>query len=132
MVSDHPTILLPPRTPTPPLDNEDVLDRFANSPTKAAFDPMSLSPMDENFSVQRYNSAPGYATTTLPLTASDPNLMFSPMSIESNGSHKSTFMVEDEKGVFNFQPSLMPKAPVTKSVGDLLQTFSYDQANLTT
>ena len=116
MASNHPTILLPPRTPTPPLDEDEDLDRFANSPTKSVYDPTSLSPMDENFPVQRYSSRDGYATTTLPLSASDPNSLNSPMSVESNTSYGSTLMVEDSKGVFNFQPSLMPKAPVTKSV----------------
>ena len=116
MASVNPTILLPPRTPTPPLDEDGDLDRFANSPTKSFFDPTSLSPMDENFSAQRYSSRDGYATTTLPLSASDPNSLNSPMSVESNTSYGSTLLVEDSKGVFNFQPSLMPKAPVTKSV----------------
>ena len=124
MASEHPTILLPPRTPTPPLDEDGDLDRFANSPTKSTFDPTSLSPMDENFTVHRHSSRDGYATTTLPLSASDPNSLNSPMSVESNTSYGSTLMVEDSKGVFNFQPSLMPKAPVTKSVNTLLPNIA--------
>ena len=127
MASKHPTILLPPRTPTPPLDEDEDLDRFANSPTKSVFDPTSLSPMDENFPVQRYSSRDGYATTTLPLSASDPNSLNSPMSVESNASYGSTLMVEDSKGVFNFQPSLMPKAPVTKSVSSPSRPFTYQR-----
>lgn len=109
------------------MDEDGDLDRFANSPTKSVFDPTSLSPMDENFPVQRYSSRDGYATTTLPLSASDPNSMNSPMSVESNTSYGSTLMVEDSKGVFNFQPSLMPKASVTKSVNGLLRTSTHQQ-----
>ena len=113
-MADRP-IPLPPRTPTPPPD-DDEMDRFQNSPTKSAFDPASLSPMDENFPVTRYASAPGFATTTLPLSSTDTNSIYSPMSAESGGSYGGNLSAEDAKGVFNFQPASMAKAPVTKSV----------------
>ena len=110
-------IPLPPRTPTPPLEDNDGRDRLQGSPTKPMFDPASLSPMDENFPVTRYASAPGFATTTLPLNSADTNSVYSPMSVESNGSYGANLSAEDAKGVFNFQPASMAKAPVTKSVG---------------
>ena len=72
--------------------------------------------MDENFLVNRHGSAPAFATTTIPLSPKDPNNTYSPMSVESNTSYGSSLMVEDSKGVFNFQPAVMAKAPVTKSV----------------
>ena len=73
--------------------------------------------MDENFSLNsRYGSAPGFQTTTLPLSATDTNALYSPMSVESNGSVGSTMLVEDTKGVFDFKPAPIAKVPVTKSV----------------
>ncbi|KAL6721621.1 cation diffusion zinc membrane transporter Zrg17 [Lecanora helva] len=107
-------IPLPPRTPTPPPEDESP-NGFQGSPIKSTFDPTSLSPMDENFPVTRYASAPGFATTTLPLNSGDTNSVYSPMSIESNGSYGGNLSAEDAKGVFNFQPASMAKAPVTKS-----------------
>ena len=108
-------IPLPPRTPTPPPD-DDELDRFQNSPTKSVYDPMALSPMDENFSVNRYGSAPGFQSTTVQFPGTDNSSMYSPMSVQSNDSVGSTRIMENGKGVFNFQPASMAKAPVTKSV----------------
>ncbi|MCJ1458299.1 Endoplasmic reticulum zinc transporter [Mycoblastus sanguinarius] len=115
MASDQPTILLPPRTPSPSPKEDHGLNGFMNSPARPAFDSTSLSPMDENFPVHRHGSTPAFATTTLPLSPADPNSLNSPMSIDSSTSYGSTLMVEDSKGVFNFQPAMMAKAPVTKS-----------------
>ena len=116
-MADRP-IPLPPRTPTPPPDDDESLNRFQNSPTKSAFDPTSLSPMDENFPVIRYASGPGFATTTLPLSSADTNSIYSPMSVDSNASYGGNghLSAEDAKGAFNFQPASMAKAPVIKSV----------------
>lgn len=109
-------IPLPPRTPTPPPDDDEGLERFENSPPKSAYDSSCLSPMDENFSLNRYGPTPGFHTTTLPLSTSDSNSMYSPMSVDSNGSVGSTTLVEDTKGVFNFHPAPLAKAPVARSV----------------
>ena len=111
-MADRP-IPLPPRTPTPPMDDNESMDR---SPTKSVFDPTSLSPMNENFPVTRYASAPGSSTTTLPLGSADTNSVYSPMSAESNSSYGGNLSAEDAKGVFNFQTASMATAPVTKSV----------------
>ena len=119
--SDRP-IPLPPRTPTPP--PEDNLDGFSNSPTKSVYDPTALSPMDENFSPARTGPIPTFATTNLALAETDTNSIYSPMSMDSNESGNinssrkmNSLMVEDTNGVFNFQPATMAKAPVSaKSV----------------
>ncbi|KAL9640027.1 MAG: hypothetical protein Q9164_000562, partial [Protoblastenia rupestris] len=115
--TDRP-IPLPPRTPTPP--PEVSLDGFSNSPTKSAYDPTALSPMDENFSVSRTGSIPTFTTTNLSLQENDATSFYSPMSVESNESSNintsrrpSSLMVEDANGVFNFQPASMAKAPLT-------------------
>lgn len=116
MASDMLPIPLPPRTPSP-LEDDD-LDRFQNSPTKSVYDPMALSPMDENFPINRYASAPAFSSTTLQFPGPDSTSMYSPMSVQSNDSVGSTRMMEDGKGVFNFQPMSMAKAPNVKSVRD--------------
>lgn len=73
--------------------------------------------MDENFSLHnRHGSAPGFQTTTIPLSATDTNSLYSPMSVESKGSVGSAMVVEDTKGVFDFKPLPIPKTSVTKSV----------------
>jgi hypothetical protein len=73
--------------------------------------------MDENFSLNnRHASAPGFQTTSLPLSATDTNSLYSPMSVDSNGSVGSTMVVEDTKGVFDFKPLPIAKTSVTKSV----------------
>ncbi|KAK4695799.1 hypothetical protein P7C71_g2006, partial [Lecanoromycetidae sp. Uapishka_2] len=116
MASDLRPIPLPPRTPSP-LEDDD-LDRFQNSPTKSVFDPTALSPMDpmdENFPVNRYATAPSFSSTTLQFPGPDSSSLYSPMSVQSNDSVGSTRMAEDGKGVFNFQPMSMPKAPTAKS-----------------
>ncbi|KAL9126543.1 MAG: hypothetical protein Q9217_004423 [Psora testacea] len=115
--SDRP-IPLPPRTPTPP--PEDNLDDYSNSPTKSAHDPAALSPMDENFPIARNGSIPALFTTNLSLQENDVNSIYSPMSVESNESNyvnqsrrPSSLLVEDANGVFNFQPASMAKAPLS-------------------
>lgn len=114
MASDLRPIPLPPRTPSP-LEDDD-LDRFQNSPTKSVYDPMALSPMDENFTVNHYASAPAFSSTTLQFPGPDSSPMYSPMSVQSNDSVGSIRMKEDTKGAFNFQPMSMAKAATTKSV----------------
>ena len=82
--------------------------------------------MDENFSLNRYGSAPGFHTTTLPLSTTDSNAMYSP--VDSNGSVGSTTLVEDTKGVFNFHPAPLAKAPVARSVRGLHRSSSRIQS----
>ena len=114
----------PPRTPTPPPDDDHEsssgisLDGFANSPIKGGFDPSCLSPMDENFPIGRYGSAPAFpASSANPLSPSDTNAssQYSPMSLDSAGSQGS-ILTENGKGVFKFQPTSLATSPVTKSV----------------
>lgn len=88
------------------------LDGFLNSPTKAT-DSSSLSPLDETFHAARYGSM---GPPPNPLHSMDTNSLYNRMSIDSAGSHSST-MMEDGKGVFQFQPTMLAKSPVTKSVG---------------
>lgn len=111
----------PPRTPTPPPEDQPQgehvlglgLDGFLNSPAKATFDPSSLSPLDETFHAARYGSM---GPPPNPLGSIDTNSFYSRMSIDSAGSQSSTVM-EDGKGVFQFQPTTLAKSPVSKSVG---------------
>lgn len=115
-------IPLPPRTPTPPLD-EYGLNGYSNSPTHSVvFDPNSLSPNDENYPANKYGSLgpiPTFTKTTMDLGESDNMSVYSPMSTQSNGSgggKGGSLMAEDSNGVFNFQPATMPKGPIIKSV----------------
>lgn len=114
----------PPRTPTPPPDDQPPgehmaglgLEGFSNSPAQSVFDPHSLSPMDENFPGRRYGSiASTGGFSSNPLSPVDTNSLYSPMSIDSAGSQGSALM-ENGKGAFNFQPTVLAKSPVTKSV----------------
>lgn len=114
----------PPRTPTPPPDDHPPgehmaglgLEGFSNSPAQSVFDPQSLSPMDENFPGRRYGSITSTGgLSSNPLSPVDTNSLYSPMSMDSAGSQGSALM-ENGKGVFNFQPTALAKSPVTKSV----------------
>lgn len=116
----------PPRTPTPPPEDQYQrngerisglgLDGFLNSPAKSSFDPNSLSPMDENFPARIHGSTNTMGPPSLnSLSPADTNSLYSPMSIDSAGSQTS-LMVEDSKGVFQFQPTTLSKSPITKSV----------------
>jgi len=122
-------IPLPPRTPTPPPEDND-LEGFSNSPTNSVFDPNSLSPMDENYPTYKYGSLgslPTFTKTTLELGEADNMSVYSPMSVHSNGSGGGkcgSLMAEDSNGVFNFQPASMPKGPVVKSVRSLPPSLS--------
>lgn len=130
MATSIPTFAFP-GTPSPtPDDQEDTaglgLNGFQQSPTKSVFDPSSLSPMDENFPVGRYGAAPafvGSSSHSNPLSPADTNSQYSPMSLDSAGSHGSS-MVESGKGVFNFQPTSLANSPVSKSVGMPLMIHS--------
>lgn len=114
----------PPRTPTPPPDDQPQseylsglgLDGFLNSPAKSSFDPNSLSPMDENFPTRSHRSTNGMGPPPLLAPSPTDTNSLSPMSIDSAGSQTSV-MVEDGKGVFQFQPTTLSKSPITKSVG---------------
>lgn len=117
-------ILAPPRTPTPPPDDQPPGEQmaglgwegFANSPAQSVFDPQSLSPMDENFPGRRYGSiASTGGLSSNPLSPMDTNSLYSPISMDSAGSQGSALM-ENGKAVFNFQPTALAKSPVTKSV----------------
>lgn len=132
----------PPRTPTPPSDDDQSsgghmaglgLEGFSNSPAQSVFDPQSLSPMDENFPGRRYGSiASTGGLSSNPLSPMDMNSLYSPNSIDSAGSQGSGLM-ENGKGVFNFQPTALAKSPVTKSVCLLLVgRESYGKADVNT
>lgn len=88
------------------------LDGFLNSPAMSTFDPSCLSPVDETFQGERYGSM-----------RPSPNLANSADTISSHGrisndspGSQSGAMVEDGKGVFQFQPTTLAKSPVSKSV----------------
>ncbi|KAL8706843.1 MAG: hypothetical protein Q9201_000111 [Fulgogasparrea decipioides] len=119
MASELP-IIAPTRSATPPLESQDDmanggLDGFLHSPVKFAFDPHSLSPMDENFPVGRYGSAQAYSAQPLnPLSPSDANALYSMKSLNGSSSAKS-ISTDDGKPIFNFQPMSLATSPVTKS-----------------
>ena len=126
MASTIPTFVFP-RTPSPDSDDRQNgtglgLNGFENSPVKSAFDPSALSPMDENFPIGRRGPAQAFAgTSSNPLSPTDTNSQYSPMSVgtlDSAGSFKSanSAITEGDKGVFDFQPTSLSKSPVTKSV----------------
>lgn len=120
----------PPRTPTPPPEDQYQphgdhisglgLEGFLNSPVTSGFNPNSLSPMDENFPGRRYGSTlamgPPPPPPLNPLSPTDSNSLYSPMSLDSAGTQTS-MLIEDGKGVFQFQPTTLSKSPITKSVG---------------
>lgn len=115
-------IIAPTRSATPPPEgyNDPVnglgLDGYLNSPVKSAFDPHSLSPMDENFPIGRYGSAHAYSAQPLnPLSPSNTNSLHYMRSTSSIIS-PNTMITDDNKGAFNFQSVSLAKSPVTKSV----------------
>ena len=124
----------PPRTPTPPPDddyknamasaNSLGIEGFLNSPAKSTFSASHLSPMDENFPLGgpypgRKPSMPSLLSPnsgSMPLSASlDGNSMYSPQSLDSAGS-QSSVLAENEKGIFKFVPTSYATSPVSKSV----------------
>ena len=115
----------PPRTPTPPPDDE--LSEMAGlglngigdllSPTHDGYDLRALSPMNENFTVNRYNnsiSSPAFSSQ--PLSPSSPNSQYNSILGDGNGSNTGNSS-QHSKGPFNFQPMSLAKSPITKSVG---------------
>ena len=143
MASNLP-IPAPPRTPTPPPEDDYQensgmgIDGYLNSPAKSTFDPNSLSPMDENFPIGRYGSAPSFPPSSAasgssnPLSPIDPNVSapYSPMSLDSAGSAGSV-MTENSKGVFKFQPTSLSTSPIAKSVSLPFCRNSYTRRSLT-
>ncbi|KAL8829986.1 MAG: hypothetical protein Q9170_005943 [Blastenia crenularia] len=120
MASELP-IIAPTRSATPPLMGYDDpvnglgLDGYLNSPVNSAFDPQSLSPMDENFPLGRYGSAHAYSAQPLhPLSPSDTNSLASIRSASSIGS-SNTIATNDSNGAFNFKSVSLAKSPITKS-----------------
>ena len=111
----------PPRTPTPPLDDEYQtaglgLVGVMTSPTKTAFDPNTLSPMFENFPLGRYGAlGSAMASPANPLSPTSTNSVYSPMSVDSAGNPTSG-SGEDLRGPFNFQTTTLAKSPVARSV----------------
>ncbi|KAL9000302.1 MAG: hypothetical protein Q9169_001019 [Polycauliona sp. 2 TL-2023] len=118
MASELP-IIAPTRSATPPpkdqgdMPNGLELDGYLNSPTKSAFDPKSLSPMDENFPVGRRGSAHAYSAQPTPLLTLDANSLYSMRVPNSAGSLSS--VSDDGKGIFNFQSTTLAKSPISKS-----------------
>ncbi|KAL8843211.1 MAG: hypothetical protein Q9205_001827 [Flavoplaca limonia] len=118
MASELP-IIAPTRSATPPPEGQDAmlngmdLDGYLNSPIKSAFDPTSLSPMDENFPMGRRGSAHAYSAQPTPLMTLDANSLYSMRVPNSAGSLSS--ISDDGKGVFNFQSTTLAKSPITKS-----------------
>ncbi|KAL8657587.1 MAG: hypothetical protein Q9226_001775 [Calogaya cf. arnoldii] len=112
-------IIAPTRSATPPPEGQGnmlnglELDGYVNSPVKSAFDPRSLSPMDENFPVGRYGSAHAYSAQPTPLSPLDTNSLYSMRVPNSAGSLSS--LSDDGKGIFNFQSTTLAKSPITKS-----------------
>ena len=130
-MASHLPIPAPPRTPTPPPEDDHLpgerlsglgLEGFLISPARSTFDPRSLSPMDENFSPgRRYGGSMatnGGLLSSNPLSPTDTNSLYSAMSIESSpGSHPGNASIENSgKGMFNFQPTVLAQSPVSKSV----------------
>ena len=135
-MADSLPVPAPPRTPTPPSDEEYPemsglgLDGMGDlvSPMKPTFDPKALSPMNENFPLSRYGSSTSIiGSLASPLSPMSTNPLYSPMSLDSAGSLSSNNQ-EDGKSPFNFKPMSLAKSPVSKSVGNinilLLQYFS--------
>ncbi|KAL8656158.1 MAG: hypothetical protein Q9210_000443 [Variospora velana] len=122
MESELPTIG-PTRSATPPppeADDDPVnvnglgLDGYLHSPMKSTFDSHSLSPMDENFPISRYDSAQAYPAQPLnPLSPSDTNSLY---GLRSAGTMASpNISIEEGKAAFKFQSTTLAKSPVIKS-----------------
>ncbi|KAL8821842.1 MAG: hypothetical protein Q9223_000200 [Gallowayella weberi] len=125
MASELP-IIAPTKSATPPPEGQDDivnglgLDGYLNSPVKSAFDPRSLSPMDENFPVGRYGSAHSYSAHSAPLNPLSPldaNSLYNMRAPNSAGSTGSvtSMSTDDGKAIFNFQSTPLAKSPITKS-----------------
>lgn len=123
----------PPRTPTPPPEDEYQtaglgLEGVLTSPAKTSFDPNALSPMVENFPVGRYGAL-GSATASPannPLSPASTNSVYSSMSLDSAGNPKSG-SGEDLRGPFNFQTTTLARSPVARSVRREVQAPSRAQ-----
>ncbi|KAI9894345.1 MAG: Endoplasmic reticulum zinc transporter [Vezdaea aestivalis] len=106
MASNMMPIPVPPRTPTPPPDDEHFRTSSVLDPAQGSFNPNALSPSDENMAM-RYNTMPsvqeGRLSPILPLSATTNSLM---------GDNAS-----DERNPFNFQTTTytVPNSPGLKS-----------------
>ncbi len=117
----------PPGTPTPPPEDQPGgehvlglgLDGFLNSPARSTFDPSSLSPLDQTFQAERYGSM---KPSPNPVNSADASSSHGRISTDSPGGQSGT-MMEDGKGVFQFQPTTLAKSPVSKSVSMSLTWF---------
>ena len=124
MMAFNTPIPAPPRTPTPPPEDDKPqesglgLDGMEDllSPSRMVFDSNTLSPMRENFRYNQGNSSTVSLSQPLsPLSPTSVKSVYSNMSSESNGSRTSASL-QDGKGPFNFQPMYLAKSPVSKSV----------------
>ncbi|KAI9678679.1 MAG: Endoplasmic reticulum zinc transporter [Caeruleum heppii] len=134
MASSRPLPLpIPPRTPTPPPDENERpststtglgLDNVPFlSPTKATFDPNSLSPMQENFPTQYMSMSDKLAdhssTSSSGHLRSPANSVYSWSSLDSAGTVRNDQVSGSSEaggqGPFNFQTVALAKSPVARS-----------------
>jgi hypothetical protein len=112
MAASSMSIPVPPRTPTPPLDeqlkNGLGLEGIASAtPPRVTFNPNNLSPNRPDHSAGGGMSAP--------LTSSNFDTFYTPLTSNHRRRSLST-RSDDGSGPFNFEPTALAKSPMAKSV----------------
>src|SRR2546423_7204925 len=105
----------PPRTPTPPMDEQESnglgLDGVGGAtPGRVTYNPQNLSPGRPDSSSSYY--AGGFSA---PLGLSNNDALYSPLT-PRNRSDSQSVRSDDGSGPFNFEPAALAKSPVVKSV----------------
>ncbi|KAI9740192.1 MAG: Endoplasmic reticulum zinc transporter [Cirrosporium novae-zelandiae] len=122
MAASNLPIPIPPRTPTPPSDDEPSsaglgVEGLSMSPPKIVFDENSLSPMVDTFPFHS-NHGHGHGHTHGHHPSTSSNLSINPLSPSLYGSLSESTnnnASEGNNGPFNFQPTVLAKSPVIKS-----------------
>lgn len=109
---------VPPRTPTPPLEERDVnragpADAPQPPQSPRIYDRNALSPMIENFPPQYSTLGSSNLATASPLSPVSPTSYHSAGSLDSAGTNHGG---NNDVNPFKFQSMALAKSPLAKSV----------------
>lgn len=107
----------PPRTPTPPIDESLAqtglgLQGVASATParlRSDYNPYNLSPMNPE------SQSSSFGGMSAPLASANTDTFYSPLTTTSRRSSMSA-RSEDGSGPFNFEPTVLSKSPLVKSV----------------
>jgi hypothetical protein len=114
MAASSMPIPVPPRTPTPPMDEQ--LNNGLGLEGVASATPPRVTYNRNNLSPNKPDHPAGYlGGMSAPLTSSNFDTFYTPLTSNNRGGSQSA-RSDDGSGPFNFEPTTLAKSPVAKSV----------------